>query len=233
MKFRLKLALLAAVSAFSAVPAQSQTLISRSPAPATYAWANSAIQFRVITPASPDVFGTAAVASGVTLYDARFRRVANADRNDPQIASLAATLRGLSPEAQLSAVQSLVLSRVRWMSDLDNMKVSDFWSNAAETLSRGTGDSEDIAIAQMQILKAAGFDPKDLYISIGRRQNVGAHIVLLARTLSGFYMLDDRLGHPLAARDSSLFTPVLTIGQGKSFIHGRRVAGNGALGRSR
>ena len=222
MSFRSPLALLAAVCAFSATPSFSQTLISRNPTPASYSWARPSAP--VITPANPDVFGTAAVSAGVTIYDARFRRVASADRDDPLIASLAARLRGLSPEAQLDAVQSLVLSRVRWMHDLDNMKVSDFWSNAAETLQRGTGDSEDIAIVQMQILKAAGFDPKNLYISIGRRKNVGAHVVLLAKTLSGFYMLDDKLGHPFAAKDSNLFTPVLTIGQGRSFIHGRRVA---------
>lgn len=226
MKFRLPITLLAAVFAFSATPAFSQTLISPAQKPAVFHWARPATPaVRVITPASPDVFGTAAVSAGVTIYDARFRRVANADRDNPLIASLASKLRGLSPEAQLQAVQSLVLNRVRWMHDLDNMRVSDFWSNAAETLVRGTGDSEDIAIVQMQVLKAAGFDPKDLYISIGRRKNVGAHVVLLARTLSGFYMLDDRLGRPFAARESSLFTPVLTIGQGMSFIHGRRVAG--------
>lgn len=233
MNFRPTLALLAAVSAFSATPAFSQTLISRNPATSSYSWANPTPSARVITPANPDVFGTAAVASGVTLYDARFRRVANADRDDPVVTSLAARLRGLSPEAQLEAVQRLVLSRVRWMSDLDTVKVSDLWSNAAETLARGAGDSEDIAIVQMQVLKAAGFDPKNLYISIGKRKNVGAHVVLLARTLSGFTMLDDKLGRPLPARDSSLFTPVLTIGQGKSFIHGRRVAGGSSLAKSR
>jgi predicted transglutaminase-like cysteine proteinase len=42
------------------------------------------------------------------------------------------------------------------------MGVADFWANAGETLRRGTGDAEDIAIAKMQVLKAAGFDPKDL-----------------------------------------------------------------------
>jgi predicted transglutaminase-like cysteine proteinase len=233
MKFRPALALLAAVSAFSATPASSQSLISRNSSAASYSWARSAPAVRVITPASPDVFGTAAVDSGVTLYDARFRRVANADRDDPVVTALAAKLRGLSPEAQLEAVQRLVLERVRWVSDLDTVKVSDLWSNAAETLARGAGDSEDIAIVQMQVLKAAGFDPKNLYISIGKRKNVGAHVVLLARTLSGFYMLDDKLGRPLAARDSGLFTPVFTIGQGKSFIHGRRVAAASPSAKSR
>lgn len=105
------------------------------------------------------------------------------------------------------------------------MRVADFWSNAAETLERGTGDSEDIAIVQMQVLKAAGFDPRDLYISIGRHRRAGSHVVLLARTASGFIALDDKVGQPMPATSAAQFTPVMTIGYGKSWIHGRRIGG--------
>ena len=176
-------------------------------------------------PTSPDVFGTAAVAAGVTFYDARFRRVSLADRADPAVLAIADKLRGLDPAAQLATVQREVLQRVRWAHDLDNMHVADFWSNAGETLARGTGDSEDIAIVEMQALKAAGFNSRDLYISIGRQKAVGAHIVLLARTPAGFTVLDDRTGIPMATQDDHLFTPVLTVGEGKSWVHGRRVGG--------
>jgi predicted transglutaminase-like cysteine proteinase len=105
------------------------------------------------------------------------------------------------------------------------MKVSDLWANAGETLERGAGDSEDIAVVQMQALKLAGWNQRDLYISIGREKGVGAHIVLLARAPSGFYMLDDRAATPLMARGSGRFTPILTLGEGKSWVHGRRVSG--------
>lgn len=178
-----------------------------------------------IAPARPDVFGTAAVGAGVTFYDARFRRVSKADRDHPLILELAGRLRGLTPEQQLAAVQADVLKRVRWSHDLENMRVADFWSNAVETLERGTGDSEDIAIVEMQVLKAAGYNPRDLYISIGRHRRAGSHVVLLARTPSGFIALDDRVGHPVTASAAAQFTPVMTIGYGKSWIHGRRVAG--------
>lgn len=179
----------------------------------------------VIEPARPDVFGTAAVGAGVTFYDARFRRVSSADRDHPEILKLAQTLHGLTPEQKVEAAQAAVLKRVRWTHDLDNMQVADFWSNAAETLERGTGDSEDIAIVTMQVLKAAGLDPRDLYISIGRHRRAGTHAVLLARTPSGFMMVDDRVGRPVSASATALFTPVMTIGYGKSWIHGRRVSG--------
>jgi len=178
-----------------------------------------------VPPASPDVFGTVAVGAGVTFYDARFRRVANTDRTHPLVIALAQGLKGMTPEQQLAAVQGAVRQKVHWATDLDTMKVADLWANAGETLERGAGDSEDIAVVEMQALKAAGWNPRDLYISIGREKGVGAHIVLLARAPSGFYVLDDRADRPMTPQEHHRFTPVLTIGEGKSWVHGRRVNG--------
>lgn len=179
----------------------------------------------VIAPVSPDVLGTAAIGAGVTFYDARFRRVANADRDHPLVLQLAQELAGLTPEQQLASVHALVGAKVRWAHDLDTMRVADLWANAGETLERGAGDSEDIAIVKMQALKAAGWNQRDLYISIGRDKRIGAHIVLFARAPSGFYVLDDRVGRPVPQGQHASFRPVLTLGEGKSWVHGRRVVG--------
>lgn len=219
--------MLAITCAFTASSALAQTVVGPESSASRF---NRLRDYAVrpvdsIAPASPDVFGTAAVGAGVTFYDARFRRVSLADRTDPAVLAIADMLRGLDPATQLATVQREVLRRVKWAHDLDNMHVADFWSNAGETLARGSGDSEDIAIVEMQALKAAGFNSRDLYISIGRQRPIGAHIVLLARTSAGFTVLDDRSGVPMTAQDNRLFTPVLTIGQGKSWVHGRRVGG--------
>jgi predicted transglutaminase-like cysteine proteinase len=174
-------------------------------------------------PNSPDVFGTVALNAGVTFYDARFRRVASTDARDPLVTSIATAAAGLDPVAKLQLVQQAVNGRVRWQHDLDNMGVADFWANAGETLRRGTGDSEDIAIVKMQVLKAAGFNPKDLYISIGRHNVRGAHVVLLARTAGTFYVLDDTNHDLMTPAQHGRFTPIMTLGQGTSWVHGRRV----------
>lgn len=174
-------------------------------------------------PSSPDVFGTVALNAGVTFYDARFRRVASSDSRDPLVTSLAQSAAGLDPVAKLQLVQQAVNRRVRWQHDLDNMGVADFWANAGETLRRGTGDSEDIAIAKMQVLKAAGFSAKDLYISVGRHNVRGAHVVLLARAAGGFYVLDDTVQNLMTPAQHGRFTPIMTLGQGSSWVHGRRV----------
>ena len=173
--------------------------------------------------AGPDVFGTVALNAGVTFYDARFRRVASTDSRDPLVTQLATAAAGLDPVAKLQLVQHEVNRRVRWTHDLDNMGVADFWANAGETLRRGTGDSEDISIVKMQVLKAAGFSPKDLYISIGRHNVRGAHVVLLARAGGSFYVLDDTNYDLMTPAQHGRFTPIMTLGQGGSWVHGRRV----------
>jgi len=145
------------------------------------------------------------------------------------VLALAQTLRGMTPEQQLAAVHTQVRQKVQWAHDLDTMRVADLWANAGETLERGAGDSEDIAIVKMQALKAAGWNSRDLYISVGREKGIGAHIVLLARAPSGFYVLDDKSSRPMSPQEHARFTPVLTLGEGKSWIHGRRVSGAGRL----
>ena len=55
------------------------------------------------------------------------------------------------------------------------------------------------------------------------RPFTGAHIVLLARTTSGFYVLDDTNYDVMTPAQHGRFTPVMTLGQGISFLPGRRV----------
>jgi predicted transglutaminase-like cysteine proteinase len=172
---------------------------------------------------SPDVFGTIALNAGSTRYDARFRRAAAADLSDPLVQQLADEASGLDPVAKLRAVQQSVNSRVRWARDPGTAGVADSWANAGETLRRGTGDAADIAIVKMQVLKAAGFDPNRLYISIGGHRARGAHILLLAKTANGYFVLEDhgdRLETPAQHR---LFAPVITVGEGGSWLHGHRI----------
>jgi len=182
-------------------------------------------------PANPDVLGTAALDAGVTIYDTRFRRVSSADRDHPEVLAMGAELAGLDPVGQLVRAKQLVEARVRYATDLETMHVADYWSSAGDTLQRGSGDDEDIAIIEMQVLKVAGFSPRDLYISVGRHKKKGAHAVLIARTAQGFFMLDQAEPRvvPASASLAGHFVPMMTIGSGRSFLHGYRV-GSAAAG---
>lgn len=173
-------------------------------------------------PTSPDVFGTVALNAGVTLYDVRWRRVTAADRSHPRILAIAAALRGRDPYDMLAAVQGEVARRITWKRDLDGYKVSDYWAEAAETLNRGYGDSEDIAVVKIQALKAAGFSPRDLYISVGKDRSRGLDTLLVARANGRFYVLDDRADRPMTPEQHASFEPIITLGKGVSYLHGRR-----------
>ena len=177
-------------------------------------------------PASPDIFGTVALGAGVTASGARWRRVSAADEHDPRIRALAvaAASAGGGALARLAAVHVEVDRRIRWRRDLDTYHVSDYWAQAGETLTRGEGDSEDIAVLKMQVLKAAGFPARDIYLSVGQDRQRGADSMLLVRVGGDFYALDDRSPAPLRASAGSRFRPVITLGRGSAWIHGRRIA---------
>ena len=121
---------------------------------------------------------------------------------DPRVRALGAAAAAATsdPVARLALVHGAVTQRVRWSNDLDTYRVSDYWAQAAETLSRGQGDSEDIAVLNMQVLKAAGFSPRDIYLSIGRDKQRGADSLLLVRVAGQFYALDDRRPRPELAQ---------------------------------
>ena len=104
-----------AIGCFS-LPVQAQTVVGPETSSSRFNRLRD-IAVRPMTanaPADPDVFGTAAVSAGVTFYDARFRRVSLADRNDPAVLAIADKLRGLDPAAQIATVQREVLSRVKF-----------------------------------------------------------------------------------------------------------------------
>ena len=173
-------------------------------------------------PSTPDVFGTVALSAGVTSYDVRWRRVSGADRSDPRVLAIAAVASGLDPYAMLVAIQTEVRRRVVWKRDIDGYKIYDYWAEAGETLSRGFGDAEDIAVVKIQALKAAGFNPRDLYISVGRDRSRGLDTLMVARANGRFYVLDDRAERPMTPEQHGAFEPIITLGKGISYLHGRR-----------
>lgn len=177
-------------------------------------------------PAVPHIINTVALDAGMTAYDVRWRRVSAADQKDPRIVAIAsaATANSRDPLALLRTIQADVSRRIRFRTDLETYRVSDYWASAAETLTRGEGDGEDIAILKMQALKAAGFAARDLYLSVGRERTRGVDALLVARVGDRFYLLDDRNPVPLASPADGRFQPVITLGRNSAWLHGRRIS---------
>jgi predicted transglutaminase-like cysteine proteinase len=171
----------------------------------------------------PDLFGTIALQVGHTPLDARWRAVEHASLTGAP-ARFAAALKGVGPTEQLRLVNRYVNSRVQYEDDLSHFGRVDVWSSANETLRSGRGDCEDYAIAKLQLLRAAGFNQHDLYLSIVhdlvRRAD---HAVVVARADGHMYVLDDGTSEVLDARAVTDYRPMLTFASYGEWTHGYRI----------
>ena len=97
-----------------------------------------------------------------------------------------------APLKQLEAVNWYVNRRVQFEDDSRRFGRADVWSSANETLRSARGDCEDFAIAKMQMLRAAGFSDRDLYLVVLRDLVRRAdHAVLVARASGRMVVLDN------------------------------------------
>ena len=112
---------------------------------------------------------------------------------------------------------------MRFVDDARQYGREDFWSAASETLRRGRGDCEDYAIAKLQMLRAAGFADRDLYLVIAkdlvRRSD---HALLVVRADGRLLVLDNGTDLILDAEDASDYRPVLTYSATAAWTHGYR-----------
>jgi predicted transglutaminase-like cysteine proteinase len=172
----------------------------------------------------PDIFGSTAVRIVRTPTDAKWH---GAEREtgvlpaawQAQRARLS-RLRGLE---QLAAANAWVNHAVAQASDRNIYGQSDHWASLGETAQRGRGDCEDYAIAKMQLLKAAGVDPDDLFLAVVydliRRSD---HAFLLVRLDGAFYVLDSPLDRVMPEVEVRDYRPIVTFSAARTWIHGYR-----------
>ena len=172
----------------------------------------------------PDVFGSVALKVGHTPLDARWNAVENRPITGAP-ARFAATLKGFTAVEQLELVNNFVNHRVQYEDDSKRFGRPDVWSSANETLRSGRGDCEDYAIAKLQMLRAAGFSKRDLYLVIVRDLVRRAdHAVLVARASEHMYVLDDGTDEVLDSATVPDYRPVLTFASYGEWTHGYRIS---------
>jgi predicted transglutaminase-like cysteine proteinase len=226
-------AILGAPSALQAILAQ-QGAPARGPvatvAPAAYSAprvANAVLRRNPtgegILSGRPDVFGSVALRVGHTPLDARWHSVEHA-RVTGRAAHFAQTVKDATPLKQLEAVNWYVNRRVQFVDDIRRFGRADVWSSASETLRNGRGDCEDFAIAKMQMLRAAGFSDRDLYLvvlrDLVRRSD---HAVLVARASGRMVVLDNGTDELLDTNQVNDYRPILTFASYGEWTHGYRV----------
>lgn len=170
----------------------------------------------------PDVFGSVALDIGATRLDDRWRKVAN-DGVSGAPAAFAASLSGRGELERIEAVNRYVNGRVKFVDDSREYGRADMWAEANATLRRGRGDCEDYAIAKLQMLKAAGFSSRDLYLVIVKDLVRRAdHAVLVVRAEGHMFVLDNGTDVVADADTVSDYRPVVTFAANGTWTHGYR-----------
>lgn len=223
-------AILGAPSALQAVLAQQHSPRALTVTPASYSiphLTNAVMRKPAadegVLSGRPDVFGSVALRVGHTPLDARWHSVEHAPVTG-SAAHFAQSFKGAAPLKQLEAVNWYVNRRVQFADDSRRFGRADVWSSANDTLRSGRGDCEDFAIAKMQMLRAAGFPDRDLYLVILRDLVRRAdHAVLVARASGRMVVLDNGTDEVLDTARISDYRPILTFASTGEWTHGYRV----------
>lgn len=174
-------------------------------------------------PPAPHIFGSIALPVSITSLDAQWNRVraANSVMTDGPWGSLILRLREMDHVEKIRTVNNWVNARIAFRND----DQGDEWMTAAQTLARGAGDCEDFAIAKMQLLERAGFDPSELYLVIVRDQTRQEdHAVLAVRHEDRLTILDSRSNHLLNDVQVTDYKPIFTYSGEHAWTHGYRRA---------
>lgn len=175
-------------------------------------------------PAAPNMRGTVALPARLSTYSAGWERARRAATGDPRLVRLIAPARSLAQAQQLAYVQAAVHRDIGWISDATQYNRRDYWASASETLARGRGDGEDRAILKMEALKNLGVPARDLFMTVGTDKVAGPVTVLVVKVGNQLMVLDDSGGAPYPVEQRPDFEPMMTLGHGASWLHGRRRA---------
>jgi predicted transglutaminase-like cysteine proteinase len=174
--------------------------------------------------APPDLFGLTTVRLGETIYDAVWREAANSDlpRGDVGFDRAVARLAAMPLRERVAAANAWVNARIAYA---PNVELSKHWGTLAKGLARGAGEREDIAIAKLQLLAAAGTPRRDLYLVLTRdwaREADDALLVVRNGDAGEAYVLDSRADAVLPADRTDRYFPVLALNAEGAWVFGKR-----------
>jgi predicted transglutaminase-like cysteine proteinase len=172
--------------------------------------------------AAPNVFGSTALTVGRTPMDAKWHTVSRTQTSSGAAGEILSKVRGDNDAAKLERVNAWVNRHITFTDDIRSGQ-ADHWSNADESLRRGAGDCEDYAIAKLQILRAAGYDERDLYLVLVRDLVRRAdHAILVARVDGRLVVLDSNTDRIVSAETMQDYKPLMSFSGERAWIHGYR-----------
>ncbi len=170
----------------------------------------------------PDIFGSVAMAVSRTPLDGKWAAVARSAPTASIPASLLRSARAAQGLQRIEMVNRWVNGRLRFVNDPQG---GDVWTSAMQSLQRGAGDCEDYAIAKMQLLAAAGFDRRAMFLVIARDLVRRAdHAVLAVRVDGQLMILDNMTDRVLPSSAVSDYRPIMSFNAFGRWTHGYRVS---------
>lgn len=130
----------------------------------------------------------------------------------------------LEGEERLQAVNEGINALIVYASDEEVYGVGDHWATIEESMSRGRGDCEDIAIAKMWLLNAAGVDLSSMRLVVLKDtlRNLD-HAVLSVVENGHQYVLDNAAWKVGRADWMRGYRPIYALSSEQSWIYGMRV----------
>jgi predicted transglutaminase-like cysteine proteinase len=130
----------------------------------------------------------------------------------------------LEGEERLQAVNEGINALIVYASDDEVYGVGDHWATLQESMSRGRGDCEDIAIAKMWLLNAAGVDLSSMRLVVLKDtlRNLD-HAVLSVVENGHQYVLDNAAWKVGRADWMRGYRPIYALSSDQSWIYGMRV----------
>ncbi|MBC2666310.1 transglutaminase-like cysteine peptidase [Novosphingobium flavum] len=176
--------------------------------------------FALTAPIPGEFLASRRLAVAHTAFDTQWERVSHAALGASAIRRLGFATGG-DLESRLRAVNGWTNAHVRYVEDAAQFGRADYWADAGETLRRGAGDCEDIAIVKLQLLAASGVPRDAMFLTIARDLLRHAdHALLIVRDGERFWMLDNATDTLVDAGASADYRPVFSFGEHGKWLHG-------------
>jgi predicted transglutaminase-like cysteine proteinase len=128
------------------------------------------------------------------------------------------SLNDKSLPTKINAVNAYA-NRHRYVLDIDNYGVPDYWATARQFLVRD-GDCEDYAITKYISLRQLGFDPDTMRIVVVQDTNLRIpHAVLAVYTGNDILILDNQTKDVTSHRTIAHYVPVYSINESNWWMH--------------
>jgi len=156
-----------------------------------------------------------------TAFDAQWARVSHAVLPGKTLRQLGLAGEGEALSARLAAVNAWTNRQIRYTEDAQQYATADYWADPRQTLKRGAGDCEDIAILKMQLLAAAGVPRSAMFLTIARDLARHAdHALLVVRDGERYWLLDNATDALVDASTAQDYRPIFSFGESGKWLHG-------------